>query len=256
MRSIRDTNLAARLKKLFHRIVDRIFPHLCSTCGEKSKSGLAICTACQWHLPWVEEACRQCGLPTQTSDDWRDCEKCREKRPEFDRVCALFHYRSPVKQMITQLKFSKRLSVAKDLGVLFASRLPDHGYTQDNLPEVVIPIPLHEKRLRQRGYNQAYELGRGLLQYSDNLDNQRLLITINDRLCQRIKSTAAQSGLGKSDRQKNVAGAFSIAPEIANYRHVAILDDVVTTGATVNALSRALKLSGIEQVDVWCICRA
>jgi ComF family protein len=158
--------------------------------------------------------------------------------------------------MITQLKFSRRLSATHGLGALFASKMEDYGYTKNNLPEVILPMPLHEKRLRKRGYNQAYELSYGLLKYKGNTALKALPMQINDRLCWRIKSTAAQSGLGKSARQENMAGAFAIAPEIAHYKHVAIFDDVVTTGATVNALSLALKEAGVEQVDVWCICRA
>jgi ComF family protein len=156
--------------------------------------------------------------------------------------------------MITQLKFSRRLSMAHGLGALFASKIRDYGYTQYNLPEVILPMPLHEKRLRKRGYNQAYELSYGLFK---SIPKQNVLsIQVNDRLCWRVKSTAAQSSLDKIARQKNIAGAFAIAPEIAHYKHVAIFDDVVTTGATVNALSLALKEASVEQVDVWCICRA
>jgi ComF family protein len=148
--------------------------------------------------------------------------------------------------MITQLKFSRRLSAAYGLGTLFARRLPDNGYTPSTLPEVVLPMPLHGTRLRQRGYNQAYELSRGLAPY----------IEINDQLCWRTKSTLAQSSLGKSARKVNMINAFSVSPHISAYKHVAIFDDVVTTGATVNALAGVLKEAGVEQVDIWCICRA
>jgi predicted amidophosphoribosyltransferase len=79
---------------------------------------------------------------------------------------------------------------------------------------------------------------------------------VNDRLCWRTKATTAQTKLGKADRQKNLAAAFAVDPAIARYQHVAIFDDVVTTGATVGALVLALKSAGVERVDIWCICRA
>lgn len=155
--------------------------------------------------------------------------------------------------MITQLKFSRKLSMAYELGRLFLSQLKAHGYTKDNLPEIVLPMPLHPSRLRQRGYNQAHELTKGL-RYNPAISNLRL--TINDQLCWRTKVTTAQSTLNKSQRQANVTSAFSISAKISRYKHVAIFDDVVTTGATVSALAYALKMKGVEQIDVWCVCRA
>lgn len=134
------------------------------------------------------------------------------------------------------------------LGELLANQVIQHWYGHTALPEVVIPIPLHPKRLRHRGYNQSYELLRGL--------KKRGVIPVENRLCWRVKHTKPQSTLDKAARYVNMQAVFACADALAEYQHVAIMDDVVTTGTTVNVLAKVLKERGVEQVDVWCICRA
>ena len=119
-------------------------------------------------------------------------------------------------------------------------------HRKSNLPECIIPVPLHPQRLRVRGFNQALELARIIA--------KQLNIPLNYSLCQRDKSTPFQSGLSAKQRKQNLKNAFIVTKPHA-YKHVAIFDDVVTTGTTVNELAKQLKNSGVETIEVWAIAR-
>jgi len=240
----------------------KIFRQDCLTCYQKithqndklSYEKLEICPECLLHLPWAKNNCYRCGLVTLALDDFRTCEQCRENPPYFDRLFAPFFYQMPIAEMIMQLKFGRCVILAKTLHKLFLNRFAaDFKAAQHNVPQMIIPMPLHKKRMRQRGYNQSYALARC---FADKSRLNPLFVPVHDRLAWRTKPTIAQSSLDKQDRQKNIKDAFAVSPQIAQYQHVAILDDVVTTGATANALAKVIKVAGVDQVDLWCIARA
>ncbi len=119
----------------------------------------------------------------------------------------------------------------------------------DAYPQLILPVPLHRNRLRERGYNQALELGRPIA--------QRLAIPLSSRLVRRVRPTLPQSDMGSpAARRRNLTGAFQAVEPHAVVQHVAILDDVMTTGATVMELARLLRREGVRRVDVWCCARA
>ena len=154
--------------------------------------------------------------------------------------------------MVAQLKFHKQLINAHLLGQLLCQQIP-HWYKDKTLPQVLIPVPLHPSRTRKRGFNQALEICKTISKLTH--------IPIDYKICRRIKKTQPQTTLHKDERKINLIDAFTIKQTdkkalAANYQHVAIVDDVFTTGGTVNALARALKKTGIKQVDVWCVARA
>lgn len=174
-------------------------------------------------------------------------------------MIALYHYQPPIDHLILGLKFGNRLTHAKLLGTLLAQHLQQHyeqqHYKQQNhnlksKPEIIIPVPLHNTRLRERGYNQALEIARPISRLTH--------IPINTRFCQRIKNTQAQSLLKAGERKKNMQDAFTIPdaiPGAVPYKHVAVIDDVITTGNTMCELCKQLKRAGIEQIDVWSCAR-
>jgi len=151
-------------------------------------------------------------------------------------------YESRAVQLVTRYKYYDHLSYSRLLAELLLARLVDIP-----LPECLVPVPLHPVRLRERGYNQSHELGRILA--------SRLGIPLRSEVVVRTRATCQQSGLDAKQRRKNIRGAFAVTTPL-EYKHVAIIDDVVTTGATANELARVLKKSGVETVSVWSIARA
>lgn len=223
-----------------------LFPRVCVCCGFNSgNSNLDLCTNCKKNLPWLTARCYGCGLRLDSAHEAIVCTKCRDQPPEYNCLHALFEYISPLTKLINQLKFSRKLNLGYLLGSLLAEAIQG-WYRQKPFPEVIIPVPLHEQRLRQRGYNQALEICMPVV--------KMLQIPLNTEICKRIKYTQQQTRLDKSQRIHNLEKAF-IVNALHNYKHIAIVDDVVTTGSTVRAMSLALRTAGVEIIDIWCICR-
>jgi len=169
---------------------------------------------------------------------------------------VVFNYEAPISRLIAQFKYKANFAYGKVLTTLLVEKFIAHYETQmkvDNsssLPQQLIPVPLHRRRLRERGFNQAGEIARLL--------SRETTVQVNENLIFRIKDTSAQSQLGASKRTKNLKYAFNLS-EVAlktQVKHIAIVDDVVTTMATVSAITRLLKSAGIERVDIWAIARA
>ena len=142
------------------------------------------------------------------------------------------------------MKFGHNLIYAKILGELFAHFIQEKYQT--NLPEIIIPVPLHNSRLRQRGFNQALEIARPIA--------KKLKTSLDVSSCERSKNTIAQTELNMNERIKNLNNAFALIKSL-NYKHVAIFDDVVTTGSTVHELSKVLRKAGVIKIDVWCCAK-
>jgi ComF family protein len=180
----------------------------------------------------------------QAADGSRLCGECLRRPPDYQHSVIPFLYAPPLTYLIKQMKFHRRLDLARGVGRLMADYLAERP---DALPEVMIPVPLHPRRMRRRGYNQALELARPLASVLD--------LPIDTRMVRRQRATAEQSHLEMPLRRRNVQKAFVLNRQ-RPYRHVAIVDDVVTSGHTVNELARVLRLAGVERVDVWSCCRA
>lgn len=225
-------------------ISELLFPAHCRLCRAPLGSGPNLCPGCLHDLPWLEGACRQCARPLAQADDPVCCGRCQRQPPAFDAVTALLHYRPPADHLIQRLKFAGELPLAPLLAGLLATRL---GARRPPLPGLLIPVPLHPSRLRERGYNQATELARVL--------GRRLGIAVDRRLCRRTRRTEPQSTLPAKQRRRNLRKAFSVERRpVAD--HVAIIDDVMTSGHTAGELARALKQAGAGRVEVWVIARA
>jgi ComF family protein len=149
--------------------------------------------------------------------------------------------------MILKLKFKQELIYSKTLGYLLGKKITDVWYKDRRLPDVIIPVPLHAERLKQRGFNQALEIGRYL--------TPALAIPMDYRSVVRKKPTLAQSGLSREARRRNIQGAFTCQTRFEGLT-LAILDDVMTTGQTVAELSHVLQQQGARHIDIWCCARA
>lgn len=224
-----------------------LFPFICCFCEAYTTSGQDLCSTCKLALPWSSDRCFKCGLYLTSGFDSIDCESCRELPPKFDRLCALFSYQPPITKLVMGLKFGKKLAYGRVMGELLADQVESRWYQNRELPEAVIPVPLHIDRLRKRGFNQALELLWPVHKQTE--------IPVLFDACVRVRNTTAQAQLEKARRKRNLKSAFQIVKPIP-FEHVAIMDDVVTTGSTVNALTQVLKEAGVTIVDIWCICRA
>ncbi len=174
------------------------------------------------------------------------CGRCVTQPPRFHRAIAPLAYDYPVDRLLLGLKFGKRMHVARALAQEVAARVReelDRGLL--DMPEALVPVPLHPKRLAERGFNQAEEIARFI--------GREIGVPVQARLCRRVRRTRMQSRLSDEERRANVARAFvsSKSP-----KRLAIVDDVITTGATADAMAAALAVSGAERLHVWAVARA
>ena len=226
------------------RLQDALFPPRCHLCGDSSAQAAQLCLPCTAELPWLTTACTQCAQPVMALSPRGHCGACQRRPPAFDQATALFHYQPPVDHLLKRLKFASELAIAPLLAGLLAERL---GQRDKALPGLLVPVPLHHSRLRERGFNQATELARVL--------GKRLHIPLANKLCRRRRPTEPQSRLPPAARRLNLRNAFAV-PETLDCSHLAIVDDVMTTGHTANELARVLKRAGAEHIEVWVIARA
>ena len=229
------------------RSLQRLFSPSCllcdASCSETGNAGISLCTACQRDLPWILHSCKGCALPIENTNS-AFCSACQIKPWLSDQVICFLHYASPVDYLIKRMKFSHKLSAAKVLGRLMSQQIVQGDL---ELPDAILPVPLHKKRLRTRGFNQAQELYREI--------NKSVTIPLLKGV-ERTIYTDAQTLVKGGERAKNLRGVFSVKLGSTVPRHVVILDDVVTTGATSNELSKVLKAAGVEKVTVWAVARA
>lgn len=229
--------------KFSQLFVSGILPSTCVLCGAEGHGTQDICLPCQQTLPRSLQNCVRCGIPLPTSSLEALCGQCLQHPPPFERVLSPFRYESPMDHLVQQLKYSGRLEMARLLGHLMAQWLAPR---LDALPDVIIPVPLHPRRLRERGFNQAQEMARPIA--------RQLGLPIDTKTCRRTRFTTPQFGLSAKERAKNVKNAFQI--EGAAARHVALVDDVMTTGQTVRELAKVLRKAGAEEIEVWVCARA
>lgn len=223
-----------------------LFPGTCVLCGTKGQDELDLCSNCLENLPFNSSTCRQCALPLPAGSTGL-CGQCVQNPPQFQRSYALWQYASPIDYWISQLKFQQKLQYARLMGRLCANEIAQAYGNKNNLPDIVVPVPLHKTRLRQRGFNQAVEIARPI--------GEKLNIPLDTKSCVRTKATEPQSSLSAKARHRNIKGAFQVVKEITA-GHVAIVDDVMTTGQTINELALVLRLAHVKQIDVWLCARA
>lgn len=224
---------------MFGHLVELIVPMRCSCCAARCPS-LPLCAACRAQLPWNRQACPRCALP-QNHDGL--CAHCLARPPPFVQAWAPLRLEPPVQQQIHALKYQAAFLHARLLGQLFAEALLARGAA---LPDVVLPVPLHPARQRRRGYNQSVELSRALRRDAG--------LRVEAGWAQRIRRTDDQIGMTAVARRRNVAKAFRVDPQVRGLR-VALLDDVMTTGATLGELARTCLRAGAQQVEAWAIAR-
>lgn len=222
-------------------LLSPLFPQACLLCGDIHNGTGSLCSNCLADLPWNLSCCRRCAIPLPQPG--ATCGQCMQQPPSFTDAVVPLLYAHPVDFLVKQIKFHHGLAAARSLGELLARTILQGNNV---LPTVIIPVPLHNARLRQRGFNQAHEIARPL---------SRLLgVPLDTTSCQRNRATSAQADLPLAQRQLNTRNAFSVTTTL-QHEHVALVDDVMTSGQTVEALSRELLKRGVKRVSIWCVSR-
>jgi ComF family protein len=218
-----------------------LLPWRCLLCGDAGANGVDLCAECALELPRNTTCCAQCALPLPLSA--AQCGRCQRTPPPWDAAWAPFRYAWPLDRLETRFKFGRDLAAGRALVSMWQREcLPSP------LPQLIIPVPLHHRRLRERGYNQAWEIARTLA--------RSLHMSCQKDVLQRNRHTDAQTGLDAAQRRRNLRGAFTLQARHALPAHVAIVDDVFTTGTTLAECTRVLKQAGVTRVDVWAVARA
>lgn len=232
------------LKRQKEWLLSIFFPRCCPICDEVIPYGKKICGTCINKVPYIKEpVCKKCGK--QLENERREyCGDCTKKRHCFEQGKALFSYRKEMKLSMYRFKYSNKREYG-DYYAEIAVREYAEWIRRRNI-EVIVPVPMFRAKKRQRGYNQAevfaYALGR------------ELTLPVERKLIYRVRNTAPQKALNDRQRKDNLKRAFQVRPNIVEYRKILLVDDIYTTGATVNAVAEALKLAGVSEVYVLSIC--
>lgn len=230
--------------RILRRLLDLVYPQACRVCDQRVSQGPPLCAACRNRLPANERGCPLCAQPDTGSGPI--CGACQRHPPAFDGVYAPWHYTAPIDEWIRQFKYSDQISLARLLtdltGADLAPKLGEWG------TDALVPVPLHRQRLAQRGYNQAALLARPLARAHG--------LELLPQALQRTRATTPQATLPDGRRGSNVRGAFRAHPQTVAGRRVALVDDVVTSGATAEAAAQALLEAGAASVTVIAVARA
>lgn len=232
-------------------LLDTFFPPLCHVCRSfvPDAGGIHLCAACRDKVaPVRSPLCPVCGLPFATEDGIdHPCGPCLTTRPPFDAARSAARFEGPVQALIHRFKYGGKVHLARPLGLLAAESLSD--FVPAGGADFIVPVPLHRRRLRERGFNQAQLLGRVLAK------QWRIPLSVDN--LRRIRWTEPQTGLAADDRRRNVRGAFRVAdPSRFRERRLLLVDDVYTTGGTVTECARALKAAGAGEVLAVTVARA
>ena len=219
--------------------VSWLFALRCLVCGEAGADGRDLCAACRAALPWQGPACRRCALPLPHPGT---CGGCLHRPPPLAAAHAAFDYAFPLDRLLPRLKFHADFAAGRVLAQCMAER-----FTALPRPDAIVSVPLHRARLRRRGYDQALELAALLA--------RALGLPLLEGALHRRKTTTAQSRLDAKARRRNLRDAFLVASRAALPAHVALVDDVMTTGATLHAAALALRRAGVQRVDAWVCAR-
>lgn len=205
--------------------------------------GDGLCPRCHASLPHNDHACARCALPLPAAaPPGTLCRDCQQGPLRVDRVLAPLCYQSPVDDLVSQFKYHRRLALGRVLARLLGDAVEAQSVAH---PDLLLPVPMAGRGLRERGFNQAAEIARLL--------GMRFALPWSATHLQRLHQGRRQRVLDRAARQRNLRHAFRCLAPMP--RHVALIDDVVTTGATVDEIARVLQAAGVERIDVWAAAR-
>lgn len=238
--------LTLGLRTAGRAIIDALLPQSCALCSLASGSA-PVCQDCAATFPALSgQCCPCCALPLSATQD-PDCPDCRHHRPGFDSATAVWSYGFPIDTLIRDFKYGHHLYLASFFGRHLAATLQSHWQTHpDKRPDLILPLPLHPNRLKSRGFNQAAELARHTA--------KRLNLPWSSEHLVRVHDTASQAGLRRDARWANLRGAFACPTPVTDL-NILLIDDVLTTGASLSACADALRHAGARRIDVAVLAR-
>jgi ComF family protein len=234
---------------MVNSVFNRLVPSRCLLCGRPTglmglpvSSGASdcLCSECAAELPRIANYCLRCALPLATRGV---CGRCQTAPPPYLRCISPLLYSPPISQLVAHFKYSGRLAYGRLLSQELVRRLGDETKLGADL---LVPVPLHWRRRWSRGFNQAEIIG-------DEL-SRALNLPLQTRWLSRVRATPPQQSLSAVERRRNLRAAFALRAPVAGL-HIALIDDVVTTGATVGEISRLLLAAGAASVQIWCLAR-
>jgi ComF family protein len=218
----------------------------CSFCNV-AKTETGICEPCYSAIKSEKTTCQRCASdlkdPAIDLNKPVECGQCLKKPPTYQKVISATRYKYPVDKALGELKFNKQLHYARSLSHVLEQTVRQQ-YQDQPYPQALVAIPLHPKRLKERGFNQSEIIAKQL---------SRSLAIPQTNALTRIKDTPHQIGLSEKQRRKNLANAFYLQQSLPE--HIALVDDVVTTGSTVEEAAKLCRKQGAKQVDVWCLAK-
>lgn len=229
---------------IIEEIVSLVFPRRCPVCDEVLMAGKYICEDCRKKLYFIKEpVCKKCGK-TLEQEQQEYCSDCVRKKHFFVQGKAVFAYQKEMKKSMYRFKYSNKREYA-DFYAAEAAKLYS-GWVKHREIEVIVPIPMYFWKKRRRGYNQAEVFARRL--------GKQLHIPVTGKIVKRIRNTRPQKELNDVERKENLKKAFKIAPDIVKYRKILLVDDIYTTGSTMDAVAEVLLEAGVKEVYFICVC--
>lgn len=222
------------------QIKNRLIPTRCILCNQYQYQSDIICADCSKFITPILHACQYCATPL-ANPNINICNSCTINKPYVDKVFTSFAFEEPLRMLIHLFKYKNGLYLSTFLAkLMLASQIPT------NTIECLIPVPLSKQRLRTRGFNQATILTKILA--------KQLNIKYDTKSVKKVIDTPAQANTNAISRKKNVINAFYV--DKLPYKNIAIVDDLITTGSTANAIAKLLKANGAKNVYLWCCARA
>ncbi|MCB1841394.1 MAG: ComF family protein [Halioglobus sp.] len=237
------------VNSLGNRLLNGLFPQCCALCGFASDSHLPLCAGCKADLALNTHACLRCAIPLPPmagpDAEARTCGTCLQQPPAFARAIAPWIYEEHLAHLIQRWKYRSE----RWLTPLLSSLLAESGASPHNV-DLLVPVPMHWRRRWHRGYNQSELLAHQLLRNSPGFAHAR----VDTALTRRNRATRAQSGMRAGERRANLRGAFTVMRPCDNLR-IAIVDDVLTTGATAATIATEIAAAGAARIELWCLAR-
>lgn len=243
-------------RSFIHQITPKLaalWPHFCCFCHSKTNLRRDLCAYCEIHMPTLTMAqsegnmtlCLRCGAEWPSDVEIHECASCVNYATVYERICCAYRYSFPVDAMVQQLKYQRKLSFGRLLGSLLAEKVAASVQSEE-LPDVVVPVPVHKNRYATRGFNQAEIIAQWCA--------RSLNVPMKASWVSREVDTEALSAQNRAQRSLHIRGAFRANEKLAG-RRVAIVDDVLTTGATAGELATELLDTGASSIQLWTVAR-